>query len=222
MFFIGENVGDKPFVGIAGGLKGGMFVLEKGMELENKEYLLQGWEMVRGNVDKIKNLSLDLLNYGKPSVDLNHQLCDPNQPVREVVRLMTSRAEDGGIDLEMELSPEVEAFRFDPEAIHRCLMDIVTNALDAFETDPRKEKRVWVRTVMPAGWGVEYQVIDNGCGMDEEIRKKIFQSFFSTKGTRGTGIGLMMTKKLIDQHNGVIEVASEAGKGTTFIIRLPA
>lgn len=206
---------------IAGGLKGGMFVLEKGIELENKEYLLQGWEMTKGNVDKIRNLSMDLLNYGKPSVELNYQLCDPNRPVKEVVSLMRSRSEDEGIELVMNLKADAEPFRFDPEAIHRCLTDIITNAIDAFKTDPKKEKKVLVRTTKPEGWGIEYQITDNGCGMDEDTRKKIFQSFFSTKGTRGTGIGLMMTKKLIDQHNGVIQVESDPGKETTFIIRLP-
>ena len=64
-------------------------------------------------------------------------------------------------------------------------------------------------------------MVDNGCGMDEETRAKIFQRFFSTKGSRGTGLGLMMTKKIIDEHGGAIEFESERGKGTEFVIRLP-
>ncbi|MCG2775116.1 MAG: HAMP domain-containing histidine kinase, partial [Desulfobacterales bacterium] len=71
------------------------------------------------------------------------------------------------------------------------------------------------------GWAVEFQVVDNGCGMDEETKEKIFQRFFSTKGSRGTGLGLMITKKIIDEHEGAIEFESKAGKGTRFIIRLP-
>jgi signal transduction histidine kinase len=68
---------------------------------------------------------------------------------------------------------------------------------------------------------VEYQVIDNGCGMDPETQKKIFQRFFSTKGSRGTGLGLMITKKIVDEHGGVIKCQSKTGKGTKFILRLP-
>jgi len=68
---------------------------------------------------------------------------------------------------------------------------------------------------------VEFQVVDNGCGMDEETKEKIFQRFFSTKGSRGTGLGLMITKKIIDEQQGAIEFDSEKGKGTRFIIRLP-
>ncbi len=82
-------------------------------------------------------------------------------------------------------------------------------------------KAVTVRTIKPEDWAVEYQVIDTGGGMTKEVRDKIFQSFFSTKGSRGTGIGLMMTKKIIDQHQGIIEVTSEKAAGTTVIIRLP-
>jgi FixJ family two-component response regulator len=81
---------------ITGGLKGGAFVLEKGIELSDQKYLMQGWEMIRGNVDKITNLSMDLLNYAK-ATDLNVQPCDPKQPAQEVIDLMRPRAQELGI-----------------------------------------------------------------------------------------------------------------------------
>ena len=207
---------------IAGGLKGGTFVLEKGLDLDNRKYLMQGWEMVKGNVDKITNLSLDLLNYAK-ATDINYQLSEPNQQAHEIVSLMKHRAEEHGINLKIALSPDLKAFYFDPELIHGCLLNLVSNAIDACMEDDldSKAKEVLIKTVKAKGWGVEYQVIDNGCGMDEEIREKVFQGFFSTKGTKGTGIGLMITKKNVDGHKGIIEVESEKGAGAKFIIRLP-
>ncbi len=57
--------------------------------------------------------------------------------------------------------------------------------------------------------------------MSEEVLQKLFTSFFSTKGHRGTGLGLMVTRKLVEEHGGTIEVKSEVGKGTTFTVRLP-
>lgn len=207
---------------IAGGLKGGTFVLEKGIELDNRKYLMQGWKMVKGNVDKITKLSLDLLNYAK-ATDINYQLSEPNQQVHEVVSLMKHRAEEHGINLKIDLSPDLKAFYFDPELIHCCLLNLVSNAIDACMEDDLNgnEKVVLVKTVRIKGWGVEYQVIDNCCGMDEDIKENIFQGFYSTKGTDGTGIGLMITKKIIDGHKGIIEVESEKGAGSKFIIRLP-
>jgi signal transduction histidine kinase len=81
---------------------------------------------------------------------------------------------------------------------------------------------VLLETTKPEGWGVEYKVTDNGCGMPDGVREKLFTSFFSTKGATGTGIGLMITKKVVDAHEGVIQFEAEEGVGSAFTIRLPA
>jgi signal transduction histidine kinase len=221
---VGQTVTDLSHAikNIAGGLKGGTFVLEKGIELSHQQYLMQGWEMIKGNVDKITNLSLDLLNYAKPA-ELKLELADPNQPAREVVQLMTPLAKEQGIDLALELDRGLEKFNFDPERIHRCLLNLVTNAIDACKSDKpdNQNKKITLRSRKKPGWGVEYRVVDNGSGMTHAIKKKIFHRFFSTKGSAGSGIGLMATKKIIDAHQGEIMVKSKANVGSEFIIRLP-
>jgi signal transduction histidine kinase len=207
---------------ITGGLKGGAFVLEKGIELSDQKYLMQGWEMIKGNVDKITNLSLDLLNYAKDT-DLDIQPCDPNKPAQEVIDLMRPRAQELGIDLSSDISDKLNTCHFDSDLIYRCLLNLVTNAIDACVPAAActKKKKVVVLTKKRRGWGVEYQVKDNGCGMNAEVKKNIFQRFFSTKGSEGTGIGLMITKKIVDEHNGVITVETEEGVGSKFVIRIP-
>jgi len=221
---VGQTVTDLSHAikNIAGGLKGGTFVLEKGIELSHQEYLMQGWEMIKGNVDKITNLSLDLLNYAR-GTELKSRLADPNQPAREVVDLMAPLAKEQGIDMNADLEQGLEKISFDPELIHRCLLNLVTNAIDACKSEEpgNQIKKVTIRSRKKLNWGVEYQVVDNGSGMNNEIKKKIFQRFFSTKGSAGTGIGLMATKKIIDAHNGVIMVKSNETVGTEFIIRIP-
>jgi len=223
MAAVGQTVSELSHAikSIANGLKGSIFVLGKGIELDNKQYLQEGWEMVEGNVEKIKNLSLDLLNYGKYG-DVQFTVGDANAPVLEVVQLLQSRATAQGIALKAELSDQLAPVRFDPEGIHRCLLNLVTNAIDACGEDDAPGKTVTVRTQKPENWAVEYQVIDTGSGMTKDVRDKIFQSFFSTKGTRGTGIGLMMTKRIVDQHQGIIEVTSEKASGSTIRIKLPS
>lgn len=221
---IGETVATLAHAikNIIGGLKGGMFVLEKGMELDNALYLGQGWEMLKGNVDKIKNLALDLLNYAKER-EPSYEVCDPNEPAREVYQLFSRKAAEGEIEFGLELAEGLGTALFDPEGLHCCLSNLVTNALDAcqdIESD-NKPGRVVISSRSVNGWAVEYRVTDNGCGMDEERKGRIFNNFFSTKGTRGTGLGLMITKKIITEHGGSIEVESEKGAGTTFVIRLP-
>lgn len=221
---VGQTVTDLSHAikNIAGGLKGGAFVLEKGIELSHQQYLMQGWEMIKGNVDKITNLSLDLLNYAK-GTELKYQLADPNQPAQEVVDLMAPLAQEQGIGLDVELDRNLKQFFFDPELIHRCLLNLVTNAIDACKSEKpdNQIKKITIRSRQKQGWGVEYQVVDNGSGMNNAIKKKIFHRFFSTKGSAGTGIGLMATKKIIDAHQGVIMVKSKENVGSEFFIRLP-
>ncbi len=223
MTAIGQTVSELSHAikSIANGLKGSIFVLGKGIELDNKQYLHEGWKMVEGNVEKIKNLSLDLLNFGKYA-DVMFTVGDANAPVVEVVQLLESRATAEGIALNVELSDQLTPVCFDPEGIHRCLLNLVTNAIDACGEDGAPGKTVTVTTNRPENWAVEYRVIDTGSGMTRDVRDKIFQSFFSTKGTRGTGIGLMMTKRIVDQHQGIIEVTSKKGAGSTIRIKLPS
>jgi signal transduction histidine kinase len=111
----------------------------------------------------------------------------------------------------------------DPEGMQRGLMNLVENAIDACRSSEAsgRPKRVTLRTRPLAGGGVEYLVADNGDGMDDSVQERLFQGFFSTKGTDGTGLGLMMTKRIVDQHEGTIEVNSRPGEGTTVVIRLP-
>jgi signal transduction histidine kinase len=207
---------------IIGGLNGGMFVLEKGMELGNDRYRHQGWQMVKGNVDKIKKLALDLLSYSKERVP-DYDLCDPNIPVREVFHLMRSTAQERDVQLLLHLAEDLGRVVLDPEGIYCCLLNLVTNAIDAcMAVDAlNRPREVIIRSKKVDGWAVEYQVADNGCGMDEATRKKIFRSFFSTKGSKGTGLGLMITEKIIREHGGVVELESELGRGSRFIVRLP-
>jgi signal transduction histidine kinase len=207
---------------ITGGLTGGTFVLEKGLQLKNEKYLREGWDMLKGNVGRLKSMALDLLNYAKDR-EPDYHLCDPNRPAREVIDLMFPRARENDVSLEIESDESLHQVWLDPEGIHRCLLNLVTNAIDAcINVDcTQRQGKVVLRILKTENWAVEFQVVDNGCGMDEETKEKIFQRFFSTKGSRGTGLGLMITKKIIDEHQGAIEFDSEKGKGTRFIIRLP-
>ena len=207
---------------IAGALKGGIYVLGRGIEGDNREYLLRGWEMVQGNVDKIKNLALDLLDFGK-SENLTFARLDPLQPVREVVDLLEPRAKANRIELQAELGATLPAITGDAEGIYRCLINLVENAIDAFADEAARPdgREIVIRAFRPPGWGAAYSVSDNGPGIDAETRRQIFKGFVTTKGTRGTGIGLMMTKRIVDRHGGEIEMLSGRGTGTRFTIRLP-
>ncbi|ADU63631.1 MAG: response regulator [Pseudodesulfovibrio sp.] len=205
---------------VAGGLEGGMFVIEKGLELENREYLRQGWEMVRRDVERIKNLSMELLDYAKP-VTITPVDADPNGPARQVHDLMAKQAENCGVRLVLDLDESLPSMRIDPNAIHQCLTNLVSNAIDACQDRLEGEKKVVIRTLDGGGMAVRYEVADTGHGIAPEILTRIFNSFFTTKGSRGTGIGLMATKKLVKEMGGAIMANSGIGQGATFTITIP-
>jgi signal transduction histidine kinase len=228
MAAVGQTVADLSHAikNIAGGLKGGAFVLEKGIELDDKEYLQQGWRMLKGNLDKITKLSLDLLDYAR-SARMNPDWCDPNEPVREVAETLAARIEENGIDLRLDLDEDLAEIYVDPDAVHRSLLNLVTNAVDACKAAADDEAaagngdRISIETVRPDGGGVIYRISDNGCGMTPEVKEKLFTSFFTTKGSGGSGIGLMLTKKIVDEHGGTVEVSSEEGEGATVSLWFP-
>jgi signal transduction histidine kinase len=216
---------------IAGGLKGSSFILEQGIEHENRQYLRQGWEMMKGNIDKITKLSLDLLNYAK-TTRLNFQLENPNTPAREIVQLMSHKAKEKKIHFKFLPSPEKKLALMDSDAIHNCLLNLVTNAFDAFDesSDPEGQKqegqkqdgqRQVTLSITTQEKEIVYQVKDTGAGMSESVEASLFKEFITTKGMNGTGFGLMTTKKIIEEHQGNISFHTEPGKGSEFIIRLP-
>jgi signal transduction histidine kinase len=108
----------------------------------------------------------------------------------------------------------------DPEGIHTSLLNLVTNAIEAFpETGAGGEIIVGSRRQGDAG--IRLQVVDTGRGMTKELQEQIFKQFYSTKGSRGTGLGLAITQKIVHEHGGTIQVESEPGKGSCFTILLP-
>ncbi|RLB27616.1 MAG: histidine kinase, partial [Deltaproteobacteria bacterium] len=127
------------------------------------------------------------------------------------------------IEITMDLDPSLGEVALDPKGIERCLQNLVSNAIDACIFDPSEGKKwaVHVRTMREDDTSIGFKVSDNGCGMDEEIKKRLFTSLFTTKEGRGTGLGLLNTQKIVKAHGGTITVDSEQGKGSTFTMRLP-
>ena len=108
----------------------------------------------------------------------------------------------------------------DPSDIHTCLANLVSNAIDACKTSKKEGCGVSLRVKKGDGT-IIFEVEDTGSGMEPEIREKVFNSFFTTKGLGGTGLGLLVTKKIMREHRGRIEVESEPGEGSCFRLELP-
>jgi PAS domain S-box-containing protein len=207
------------------GLEGGVFVLETALEDKDDQLLGRGWNMVQKNISRISVLVKDLLSYSRERAP-QYEETDPNLLAEEVCALFDVKAQEKAITIERDFDPDagktLKIF-LDQRGIHACLSNLVANAMDACESDTKKAgHRLIVRTRQDAEGNLLFQVSDNGTGMNDETKRKIFASFYSTKGSRGTGLGLMVTSKIVMEHRGEISFESEEGTGTTFSIVLPS
>ena len=204
------------------GLKGGIYLVNEALKEDDTDSLKDGWDMLESNMGRISGLVLDLIEYSRERKP-EYEKCFPNEIANEVCELMEESAKEYDIEIIKDFDPCMGEAFMDPKGIHRCLLNLVSNAIDAciFDSNEEKKWEVQVRTILEDDGTVRFEVSDNGCGMDEEVKKKLFTSFFTTKEGRGTGLGLLNTQKIVQEHGGTITVNSQPGKGSTFTIRLP-
>jgi signal transduction histidine kinase len=123
------------------------------------------------------------------------------------------------VDLQFRPDPDLHGVQLDPKAIYRALLNLVTNAVEACAPDGGT---VVVEThAVPNEPRFEVVVQDSGCGIPQEDLPKLGSAFFSTKGARGTGLGLSVTYKIVAEHAGQVSVSSQVGQGTTVTMALP-
>jgi signal transduction histidine kinase len=201
------------------GIRGGSYLIDLGLNEKDETIVRRGWTIVEKNQSKIYHMVMDMLSFSKdrePALEPS----DLNETVGDVVELMQSRAGELGVALTWTPCENMPRVMLDPEGIHRAVLNIVTNAIDASEG--AQDAAVTVTTEWNAESSVaRIRVSDNGVGLDESEIASIFQIFASTKGSRGTGLGLPVSQKIIREHGGTITVISQPGQGATFVIELP-
>ena len=178
----------------------------------------KGWSILQRNLTKIQNLVLNMLAFSKirkPSLEMT-QL---NQLVSETIEMTTGQADEKHVALLADLDENLPSIPLDPDGIQQILLNLVLNALDTvlpgtgiitIKTAYDHEKQC-----------VTLAVSDNGLGIDPDQLNQIFNAFTSNKGQGGTGLGLAVVRKIVEEHSGHVDVASRPGEDTTFTIQLP-
>lgn len=201
------------------GVRGGSYLIDMGLNDHNEELVRKGWHVVEKNQNKIYHLVMDMLTFSKerqPAL-VPAQL---NETVGDVIELMQARAAECSVELQFRPDKNLPMCTFDPEGIHRAVLNIVTNAIDAVEGADRALVKVetGLHTESDMLW---VAVSDNGPGIPEDQLGRIFNVFESTKGARGTGLGLTVSLKIIREHGGDIAVESRLGEGSRFTLAWP-
>lgn len=201
------------------GLEGGKYIVSLGLQKDDKDMISEGWEMLERNFEKTTSLVKNFLSFSKGRLP-ELQMVNPADLVTEIVDLYEDIAAQSGIALKAKLSGPLKKAPLDPDGIHTCLTNLVSNAIDACLMAEQKGTEVVVE-LKDGREKLVFEVSDNGSGIDYEIKKKIFTTFFTTKGGEGTGLGLLTTRKIVQEHGGRIVVDSRPGRGARFRMEFP-
>ena len=201
------------------GIRGGSYLVEMGLENDDLGVLHKGWDIVRRNQDKISSLVMDMLSFSKER-EPDPAPADLAAVIDDIVETVQQRAEELGATIDWRRPTTLPPLLFDAAGISRAILNVVTNALDAVEGRPAGS------VVISAGIDdtermVRVTVADDGAGMDPETLAGIFNLFVSTKGSRGTGLGLTVSRKILREHGGDIHASSAVGAGSTFVLEFP-
>lgn len=221
MAIVGQTV-----AGLAHGIKnlinaldGGIYFLKSGIGKGDIDRVHKGIETLTRNIERIRTFSKAFLNYSRFRA-ITPTLIDPSDIVTEVAESFAAKVLENEIEIILTMDQPVAPAPLDYEKIHECVTNLVSNAIDAFVgVDKNRDKKIWIKVYEEEG-AIYIEVKDNGCGIDREHRIRLFSKFFTTKGLEGTGLGLLMTQKIIQEHGGNISVLSKIGQGSIFRIRL--
>ncbi|MEC7985040.1 MAG: ATP-binding protein [Myxococcota bacterium] len=202
------------------GIKGAAQFLQDHPEAEELETFLQ---LIVSEADRLNVVVSQFLNYARP-LQLQTEEGDLNRVIQRVVDMERSNPKNDQIQYLMHLSSELSPFYFDPNLIHQVLLNLLQNSAQAMNGDGNItiSSRLCFHVDPPYRGqpAAEFSIKDEGPGISREAMDKLFIPFFTTKND-GTGLGLAISRRLIEVHNGTITVASQIGKGTRFVIRLP-
>ena len=202
------------------GLDGGVYLVDSGFAKEDSERVKEGWRDVKTVVSRIRKLVQDILFFAKER-ELNRKRVDVLDFVFEVASTVEPKIKPADVQLVCDFDESIGNLEIDSSVVRLALINILENALDACIEDSADKSHKIVFAAKQDDNDVIFEVMDNGVGMDRETKESLFTLFFSSKGNKGTGLGLFIAKKIIDQHGGKITVESTFGRGSNFRITLP-
>jgi len=206
--------------GLLTGLDSGVYEIDTGLTKGDPDRVKGGWDTVKLMINRIRNMAFDILYYARER-DLKWEQVDVLSFSKDVAITIEKKTRDHAIEFICNFDPSVGVFEIDASVVRTALINILENAIDACLEDRTNASKQIVFTAAQNGNDIIFTVSDNGVGMNKETRDNLFTLFFSSKGNRGTGLGLYISNQIIQQHGGSIDVTSKKGQGAGFHIRIP-
>ena len=193
-------------------------VVDFGLRTNQMHRVKRSWDILKPNLERMKKFVLDMLDYSKERIPEPAPF-DFNRTIQGAIESLKSQLKQKKSKLNIRIDRQIPKTTLDEERIHEMSLNLILNAIDIVD---EAKGVVSVETkYLESENSVELSVTDNGPGISEEMKEKIFTPFESSKNKLGTGLGMAIAKQIIDQHNGKIEIESLPGKGTTFKVTLP-
>jgi len=206
--------------GLLTGLDAGMYLLDSGFAKNDRQRIDEGWQITKSMLERIRKMVSDILFYAKER-DLKWERIDALSFADEVARVVEHKIKAHDIEFVTDFDVKAGQFEIDTSYVHAALINIFENAIDACLRDPSKASHKIVFSVRYHKDYIRFDVLDTGIGMDDQTLAKLFTPLFSSKGNKGTGLGLFIANKIVEQHGGRIEVKSTAGQGSLFRVKIP-
>ncbi len=206
--------------GMLTALDGGIYRLERGLKKEDQKQTHDALEVVKNMIHRISSMVIDILYYTKER-GLNWTQVNVMDFSNQVAALIKPKADKHNIEFVYEFDHSRSLFEIDPGTVSSALVSILENSIDACLDDKSKDKshKIIFRVYENEDHTI-FEAHDNGVGMDRETRENLFTLFFSSKGNRGTGLGLFVANQIVEQHGGSIEIDSKPKHGSCFTIKL--
>jgi len=206
--------------GVLTGLDAGLYLLDSGLTKENTDRVYEGLDVVKLMVERIRNVVLNILYYAKER-ELKWEPVDVLEFVQDIVGIIESKLDGKDIEFKYHFEDSLNRFEIDPTLIRSALINILENAIEACSELSTGNARITFEVKQNPEF-IIMNILDNGVGMTAEAKDKAFTPFFSTKGHAGTGLGLFITNKAVQQHGGSVTIVDSSPKqGTHFSIQLP-
>lgn len=224
MAAVGQTVrGLVPYINnLLHGMQSASYIVDQGLESEDLDLLRNGWRMVGRSVGRISSVAEDLLFYAEYRVGRTKAF-NLNQMLGDVGRLCEDKARELGVELAVVEDQACGRVNLDLEGMRRVVLNLVNNSLDALAQGAPGGGPP--RVVMGCRRNAHNQVVitvrDNGPGIPPDTAGRLFSGLFSTKGSLGTGMGLLICQRIVGLHGGFIDLASPPGQGAAFTIILP-
>jgi two-component system, NtrC family, sensor histidine kinase HydH len=203
------------------GIKGAAQYLQGATQGADPAELREFLDVIVSETDRLNGVVSQFLDYARP-LEVQASPMEPAAILRRVVEWMRVQGLPPGLELATEVEPDLPLLEVDADKVHQVMLNLVLNAEQSLGGRGRIELRA-ARGDLGGGRGrpcVELSVSDNGPGIAPEVMDQLFIPFFTTR-SRGTGLGLPLSRRLVEAHQGELAVRSSPGKGATFVVRLP-